>query len=595
VANDVKIVVEASLGDTLVKLGLAKKAVKDLADENERAAIQADDNAKASDREGSALSRLTGHWRILVPAVAGAGVALLGVTGNMGALAPLVPVLTMALAGLIAPFTTVAAIAVAFVAPLTLITGLLGLLGIGFVLAGKRAADGGGALGAFKDKLDTLRSMFGKTTTVLAHDFLPYLLRLADAAQKALLYIDQLAHMPLAEAFRSMSTKGVEMLTHFLDQVGHVIGKPIRLAFDIAFGPQGSQIRNSMLKIWTQIQDFFSKPPSTGGPSIQSEIASWFGRQDFTAVGMRWAMELSGAFIGALGAGIKKALATRGGSMILGGAGIGVGVGAALGGPIGAAMGLAIGVAAGIVLNHYWPKITASAKHVWDEVRNYAVAKFHEITTALEHFLGPATWNRIGNIAKHVWDTIRIVAVTTFHEIINVAQGIWRVFDTLIIKTGAWKVALAVVKGAIFVLVAVLDPIVRIIARIVSHAVTLAATFNGAVLSAIQSVANVVGNIVNGISTAIGYARTLAGALGGIGNTGSGAGPGYGGARGGPRHSPTPGSGLANIAGSGMAVHHHTWNVTIHGGTFSDAASRRREAAATAQEISRRWSQMAGS
>jgi hypothetical protein len=592
-ANSVRIEVEASLGDTLVKLGMAKEAVRELGNENERASIMADENAKSTDHLGSSLTGLTSHWRILVPAVTGAGVALLGVTGNLGALAPILPVITVGLAGMIAPFTTLAAIMVAFVPPLTLIGGLLGALGLGFVLAGKRAADGGGALGAFAKKLDTLKSMFGQTVTILAHDFLPYLLRLADGAQQALLYFDKLAHLPLAAAFKSMSTTGVEMLTHFLDSIGHVIGKPIRLAFDIAFGPQGGQIRNSMLKIWTQIQDFFSKPPSTGGPSIQAEIGAWFGRQDFTAVGMRWAMELAGALVSGLGAAIKKLLGSRGGAMIGGGALLGGVVGMFT--PLGPLIGAGLGVGIGTALNHYWPKITTTAKQVWTTVSTWAIAKFHQITTALEQFLGPTTWHNIGTIAKATWDTIKTVAIANFHAIIAIAKLIWNVFDTIVIKTGLWKVAVGAVKLVIMAAAAVLAPIAEVIKAIVIRAVHLGTVFGGAVLSAIQSVASVVGTIVSGILTAVGYARTLAGALGGIGNTGSGAGPGYGGARGGPRHKPSPGSDLANLAGGTVHVHHHThFHVTINDGHFSDAASRRREAADTAQLIARRWMQTVG-
>src|SRR6266496_3691191 len=97
-ANDVEIIVTASTGDTIIKLEAVRKAVDDVSDASDRNTLASDRNAESSGRLGNALGFLAGNWRILVPAIAGAGVSVLGLTGNLGALAPLLPVLTVALA-----------------------------------------------------------------------------------------------------------------------------------------------------------------------------------------------------------------------------------------------------------------------------------------------------------------------------------------------------------------------------------------------------------------------------------------------------------------------------------------------------------------
>ena len=52
----------------------------------------------------------------------------------------------------------------------------------------------------------------------------------------ALKYLTTIAKLPLAQAFKSLSTTGVAGLQKFLDQVGHIVARPIRLAFQVAFG-----------------------------------------------------------------------------------------------------------------------------------------------------------------------------------------------------------------------------------------------------------------------------------------------------------------------------------------------------------------------
>jgi phage-related protein len=507
-ANDVEIVVTASVGDALVKLGLAEKAVKDLGDTNASSAVKADENTRSTHRLSSALNFLTSNWKTLVPVATAAGVALLGFTGHLGVLLPLLPVLTVALAGLIAPFTSLAAVLVALVAPLSLLGGLLGLLGAGFFFAAKQAFGKGGGLA---DAVAGLTKQFHELVGVLVQDFMPIFRFLISSASDALTYLTKIAKLPLKDAFQSLSTTGVEGLTHFLDKVGSIVAKPIRLAFDIAFGPQGGQIRNSLLKIWTQIQQFFEKPPSTGGPSISQEVGAWFGRQDFTGVGMRWAMELASSMVSALGSALRRSLGAK---ILAGGLVGGTAIGLYLGGPIGAAMGAAIGLAVGIALNHYWPKI-----------RQAGIDAFHDVQTAAKKALGPALWNSIISLAKSFWNWLEGIGHVITGTIWPAVKKVW---DAL----GGWHTVIVIIVGAIRVVAAALvvvgtavREVYDAIKRVWTTTSQLAGVVGGALLGAFQAVAGVVSGIVGAINSAVGAAQSLAGALGGAGGGTTGRNP----------------------------------------------------------------------
>lgn len=525
-----------------------------------RAEIEAfDESVRGS---SDSIDKANGSWvswagalKVGIPIVAAGAVAALEMTGNIGALGAVLPVVTVALGAFLAPVMSLAAILVALVGPLSMLGVLLGGLGAAFFFAGKRAIEGGGSLSKVAQMAATLGSMFKHTTDILAHDFMPIFLRLGSAAETALSYFDRLAHMPLAQAFKSLSTTGVKMFTSFLEQVGHAVAKPIRLAVDFAFGTGGANANSALESLFDQVKHFLSAPAG-GKPSIMATIGNWFGRQDFTAVGMRWGTELASAVMTAFGLALQHLLSSRGGKMILGGAAVGAGIGAALGGPIGAALGLAIGSAAGIVLNHYWPRLRAGGIQAFESVKAKAISVFHEITTALEHFLGPTTWHNLGTIAKQVWLTVKTVAVAAFKAAFAVGKTIWQVFDTIVIKTGLWKAALALVKAAIYVVSTVLAPIVTAIGTAVRAATRLANHFNGILLSAVQAVAGVVAAIVGGIASAIGDAEKLAKALDGInpfhgGNTNLSGNPGAGSGRGLGSHSAAPN------------VHYHQTNVIL--------------------------------
>lgn len=204
---------------------------------------------------------------------------------------------------------TVLAIFGDLIAPLGLIAGLLGGLGFGFVLAAKRAADGGGKLQVFADKLATLKSMFGKTTDILAHAFLPILVQLASDAERALLFIDKLAREPLGKAMRDMATQGVQGLAKFVQQIAGFVAHPIRLAFKIAFGagPGGNEFASLVSSWWTQLQNFLfgytaSHPIKLNGRTIGFDTKTingalqpfidWWNRHHFTAQGIKLGHEI---------------------------------------------------------------------------------------------------------------------------------------------------------------------------------------------------------------------------------------------------------------------------------------------------------------
>jgi len=523
-----------------------------------RAEIEAfDESVRGS---SDSIDKANGSWiswagalKFGIPIVSGAALAALQMTGNLGALGAALPVVTVALGAFLAPFASLAAIVVLLIGPMAVLIGLAGGLAaaFGFTFM-KEAADKTSYL---YGKVQQLASMFQHLLGVLAQDFKPEFMFLIDSAQKAILYFDRLAHMPLAEAFKSLSTTGVAAVAKFLEQVGHLIAKPLRLAVQFAFGTGGNSANSALGGLWAQVRRFLAAPAG-GKPSIDATIENWFGARDFTAIGMRWGTELAGALMTYFGQALQHLLSSRGGKMILGGAGVGTAIGAALGGPIGAALGLAIGSAAGIVLNHYWPRLRAGGIQAFESVKAKAISVFHEITTALEHFLGPTTWANLGAIARSVWTMIRTVAVGSFRAAIAVGRTVWAVFDTLVIKTGLWKVALALVKAVIFVVAAVLRPVIAIIARLVSEAVRLGGVFNGAVLAGVRAVYGAISAIIGGISAAIGDAERLASALNSVnpfhgGNTNPSGNPGAGSGRGLGSHSAAPN------------VHYHQTNVIL--------------------------------
>ena len=448
----------------------------------------------------NAIKSLGANWKLLIPAITAAGVAVLGFTGNLAALAPLVPVLTAALIGLLAPFTTLAALVVGFIPPVTLLVGLLGGLAAAFGFGLKSALTSTNpAFNRLQTLVDHLSGRFAGLTRILAHDFMPIFIFLIGSAQQALNYLDKIAKLPLAEAFKSFATTGVTGLQRFLDHVGEIVKKPLRLAFKVAFGKDDT-LRKALVDDWNDIWTFLTKGQSSPGHFI----ATWFGKQDFTKTGMRWATELAGATMNALGAAFLKIISTRGGAMILGGTAIGAGIGTALGGPIGGALGAAIGSAAGIMLNHYWPQITSAASSAFG-----AVAKF------IKQAIGPKLWSQIISLTRSFWDTLRAVGGFLKNDVYPVIRRIWD-------KLGGWHTVAVIIAGVIRTIATIFVTIygdVRTVYNWLKKAWDAVSRFarvvGGDLLSAWHTIAGVVGTIVGAIKSAVGLAERLASALGG--------------------------------------------------------------------------------
>src|SRR6185503_15453810 len=185
-------------------------------------------------------------------------------------------------------------------------------------------------------------SLFHDLIYTLAIRFLPIFDYLAHSAANALHYLGEIAKLPLKQAFDSLATTGVAGLQKFLDHIGHIVAKPIRLAFQVAFG-KSDTLRNALVDDWNAIVNFF-----VGHKGVLLPVQKWFGKQDFTAVGYRWASEAAGAFMTGLEMALTKMWSSRGGKMILIGGLTGAAIGAYFG-PVGAAIGLAIGVGIGAV------------------------------------------------------------------------------------------------------------------------------------------------------------------------------------------------------------------------------------------------------
>jgi hypothetical protein len=308
-ANDISIIVSADLGDTLIKLDLAKHAINDLGNASEETAAKQDAATASTGLFTTAMTLMDGAVGGALPALDSFASVL--AIGTAAAFAAAVAVVALA-----SVFGTLVAIVADFVAPLTLVAGLLGGLGAGFIFAGVSAMKGGGALQVFADKMATLHSMFDKTGNILAHAFLPYLLQLADAAQKALLFIDKLAREPLAKAMQDMSTQGVRMLNDFVNHVTAVIARPIRLAFKIAFGvgAGSSDFANLVADWWHRFSAFLfgysnTHPIKVGGKILQTfapsqvdgifqPLIDWFNRHHFTKQGQQIGHSILMGFVG---------------------------------------------------------------------------------------------------------------------------------------------------------------------------------------------------------------------------------------------------------------------------------------------------------
>lgn len=259
-----------------------------------------------TERESSLFQRallgIGGSVSSVAATIAGFIPTLLTFSGVLAALA-------VAVVALIDLFGTLVAIVADAVAPVTLVVGLLGGLGAAFLIAGKRASEGGGKLNEFSRTLATLHSMFDRTSSILAHVFLPYLVELAQAGEKALNFLDRIAKLPLRQAFDAIDTRGVNLLQQFVDRVAEVTAKPIRLAFQVAFGD--SNFSNAVSDWWHRFTGFlfgyvehhpvevrpgFFKMQNTTVDGIFQPLIDWFNRHNFTKQGIKIGHALLGGF-----------------------------------------------------------------------------------------------------------------------------------------------------------------------------------------------------------------------------------------------------------------------------------------------------------
>ena len=227
---------------------------------------------------------------------------LFGLSVPLEALPVLAFAAAIAVTALVNSVGTLIAILGSLVAPLGLITGLLGGLGLGFVLAAKKA------LGMHEDGLGQavsgLKKQFDDLTTTLVGRFMPVFQFLIHNAHDALDFLNRIAKLPLDEAFQKLATQGVPAVTKFLEQVGHMLARPIRLAVQLAFGTGkgANEAQSAISALWKQLNDFLFgytirhpvelrpgvfKIKTTTVDGVMQPFLDWFNRHDFSKQGQK--------------------------------------------------------------------------------------------------------------------------------------------------------------------------------------------------------------------------------------------------------------------------------------------------------------------
>lgn len=600
-ANDVEIIVEASVADALVKLDLVKHAVKDVGDAGGTTAKQlGDENNRSS--LSSALRGLEGHLarfngsgpfglgflqnrfrdvglgvlkvsRYFADGANAAGAWISGVTQGipvleqMGAglasvvegLGSLVAILGPAAAGigiLVAAFLvldtilnavattvgTVVAIFADLVAPVTLVTGLLGGLGVAFLIAAKSAFGQGGALGG---QLKVLKNQFDNLTKTLVQDFMPVFRFLIDSAHSALTYLNQIAKLPLADAFRSLATTGVQAVSKFLGQIGTLLARPFRLAVQIAFGSGkgGNEVASAVAGLWKQFSDFLfgytkTHPVRVGGKFLgitQTQVdgalqpfIDWFNRHHFEKQGRKIGREILAGL-------------------------------APLAAPLGQFIVTVLEDAAKQAARDF-VRLLGAAFHavqglnarMTQAIRTAIIDAARSAASAIVSALG-AAWNRVSSIASAIWRRIGSVGRAAVMILVGIIAGP---------LVGAW----AGVSGAIRGIVGLIH----------------------AAIGAVES-------LIGALQSAASFASSINPFHGG--NTNPSTNPGAGSGRGLGSHGPNVVTTAANVAASlapGIHLHAGASLVSVHGADLTNAAQRRVIGAQLGDEIVRRFNQQAG-
>lgn len=340
-ARSIEIRVEASLGDTLVKLGLAKAAVEDLKKSTDGAgrSLSGDKNSFESklglvgnamygmrkavtdtakslgdflynaSALGSPLESLGASLTSLAPLLGLVADGAVLVVIALSAYPVIVAAATFAIVALTDILSTLVVIVADMTGPVAILAALLGGLGFGFYQSFQMALKSKSGFAALKEGVSQLGGEFSHLGRNLAHDFMPYFLGLIHAASVALSYFTKLSTMPLSQAFQSLSTTGVQMLQQFAEHVGAVIGPVIRLAIRTAFSPSSSGLDGMLSGDLSQIKRFLfggggANRAKAGNIPIGVRLApgavsgalqpfiDWWHRHDFTAQGEHLARQV---------------------------------------------------------------------------------------------------------------------------------------------------------------------------------------------------------------------------------------------------------------------------------------------------------------
>jgi hypothetical protein len=347
--------------------------------------------------------------------------------------------------------------------------------------------------------------------------------------------------MNLGAAFHSLDTTGIQKLNHAIYGIGHLLARPFRMAVQLAFG--NNNMEHAMAGWANSLQHYLfgGSPAGAGreghlpvgsrlGPRIAPQgalepIVDWFNKQDFTATGARWGNELAKGIMYSLGSVLKSALHS---STALG-AGAGGIIGAILGTAVnpgaGTLIGGALGAGIGAVLGHLWTPLKQKARAAWDDIRSFSLQIIGEVGRAIIAFLGPSCWHQIEATAKTTWGAVKSIGRDAFSVVRTTAmlvwavlRLIWAVVDTLIIKTGVWKLGVLLVRGVIQLVALAFQAVVRVIGTVIHW---IAKAYNwvaggGGLTAAVNnltsawgSVSNAIGGVIGDIQTAVGWAQSL--------------------------------------------------------------------------------------
>lgn len=444
-ANDVVIEVEARVGDAIAQMTLTAAAVRALGDEASSAS-----STIGNENDGRTLSGRLGGLRrtlsnmgdrgplgmvvrgfgnlasaMLAPIDLGFKFAqnfeqmgtvaqgFIGVVASLGiglvGLAATIAAVTFAATALATILGTLVAIAADLVAPVTLLGGLLGGLAAGFVLAAKRATEGGHNFKDFNGELDKLGSMFHRTGTLLAQRFLPYFEELAHAGERALLFLDKIIKLPLGQAFRTIDTQGTKLLGQFVDRVSEVLSKPIRLAFRVAF--EDTAFANMVSDWWHRFTGFLFgsieqhpiRLPSGRIIEIDKKqvdgifqpLIDWFNRHHFTRQGARIGRQI---LAGVLNSGMRQRIVDF------------------LGDVFRDAGHRALRAFIDTFNKPVWPLVVKAAKAAWDAIDKKVNDAGHHARQSIIAALGNA-WDWVKRKANNIWDGIvsKVESLLTVH------------------------------------------------------------------------------------------------------------------------------------------------------------------------------------